>query len=207
LRHHAIHKRTGETDRALINKYILPRIGHLPVADVRAFHLNEIVTDVGVGRGHPIMANRVRALLSTLFNRAIEKELIEKSPIGRLVHEFEESKPRHRFLSEVETRALLAALEKYPDWHVVNAIKLLMTTGARRGEVMAAKWSEFDLESGLWIKLSTHTKTKINQFYELGPEALLVLRWMRAARPETDGDDSYFPALTPGLRIALFNMI
>jgi integrase len=75
----------------------------------------------------------------------------------------------------------------------VNAIKLLMTTAARRGEVMAAKWSEFDLEAGVWIKSSAHTKTKINQFYELGPEALLVLRSMHAGCQETGEDDYLFP--------------
>ena len=33
----------------------------------------------------------------------------------------------------------------------VNAIRLMLLTGARRGEVLGARWDMFDLDTGVWI--------------------------------------------------------
>jgi integrase len=46
---------------------------------------------------------------------------------------------------------LLRQLEVYPGKHVTRlAIKLMALTFVRRGELIGAKWSEFDLEAARW---------------------------------------------------------
>ena len=47
---------------------------------------------------------------------------------------------------------LSEALAAHPEQTSANAIKLLMLTGARRGEVLRARWDMFDLEAGVWVK-------------------------------------------------------
>jgi integrase len=47
---------------------------------------------------------------------------------------------------------------RYPAHSAANAIRLLILTGARRGEVLEARWEEFDLSRGVWTKPSHHTK-------------------------------------------------
>jgi integrase len=61
-----------------------------------------------------------------------------------------------------------------------NAIRLLLYTGARRGEVLSAQWKHFDFNKGTWTKPSAHTKTKKEHKVPLSPEALAVLSKMRA---------------------------
>ena len=62
-----------------------------------------------------------------------------------------------------------------------NAIKLLMLTGARRGEVLGARWDMFDLENGVWTKPSSHTKQRKLHRVPLSGPALGLLQDMKAA--------------------------
>ena len=39
-------------------------------------------------------------------------------------------------------------------------MRLLLLTGARRGELLAARWSDFDLDAGVWIKPGATTKAE-----------------------------------------------
>jgi integrase len=62
-----------------------------------------------------------------------------------------------------------------------NAIRLLILTGARRGEVLQARWSEFDLANGVWTRPSAHTKQKKLSRVPLNPIARAVLEKMPVA--------------------------
>jgi integrase len=55
---------------------------------------------------------------------------------------------------------LTKALAECPDQDAADIFRLLLLTGARRGEVRSATWDQFDLEEGVWIKPATATKQK-----------------------------------------------
>lgn len=78
-----------------------------------------------------------------------------------------------------------------------NAIKLLMLTGARRGEVLGATWAMFDLEHGVWNKPSAHTKQrKLHRVPLSGPAVQLLTEMKEAAKRKADGtplDPFVFP--------------
>jgi integrase len=59
-----------------------------------------------------------------------------------------------------------------------NAVMLLLLTGARRGEVLSAQWSQFDLEGGTWTKPASATKQKRMHRIRLSAPALALLRKM-----------------------------
>src|SRR5262249_7582826 len=65
---------------------------------------------------------------------------------------------RVRYLSRAKTVRLLAALDAEPDRQAANALRLLLMTGARTGELLASRWSDFDLNDGRWLKPYTTTK-------------------------------------------------
>jgi integrase len=65
-----------------------------------------------------------------------------------------------------------------------------MLTSARRGEVLGARWEMFDLEAGVWVKPSAHTKQRKQHRVPLSAPALQLLRAMRA--------DATGPYLFPG---------
>jgi integrase len=149
LDEHAEAKRKASTAkeyRRLLENVILPTLGKRKVADVTRADVARLHQ---ARRGTPIEANRALALLSTLFNWT---ERVGERPDGsnpcRHVERFPE-RPRERFLSADEMARLgeaLAAWKGSP--YAVAAIKLVVFTGARLGEVLGLQWDRIDIERG-----------------------------------------------------------
>jgi integrase len=57
----------------------------------------------------------------------------------------------------------------------MNAIRLIMVTGCRKGEALTAKWTDFDFARGVWTKPSHHTKQKKVEHVPLNQQALALL--------------------------------
>ena len=100
------------------------------------------------------------------------------NPAKGIVRYPEES--RERYLSAPELGALTKALTKHPNQSIANAIRLLVLTGARRGEVLSATWDQFDLAAAVWTKPSAHTKQKKEHRIPLNAPALELLTKMRS---------------------------
>jgi integrase len=67
---------------------------------------------------------------------------------------------RKRYLSGDELKRLTEALAKHPDQTVADIFRLLLLTGARRGEVLGMRWADLDLAAGKWVKPGSTTKQK-----------------------------------------------
>jgi integrase len=59
-------------------------------------------------------------------------------------------------------------------------VRLLLLTGARRGEVLSATWDQFDLTAGIWTKPSSHTKQKKEHRVPLSAPARQLLAEIKA---------------------------
>lgn len=170
---------TARDYRSMLKLYIRPRLGRMKVADVR--HADVERLHAFVARAAPVRANRVVALLSKMLNLSIKWEMRSDNPVEGLERTPEER--RERYLSPEEIERLAEALAAYPERASVSAIRLILLTGARRGETLAAKWSEISLEPGAeaWSKPSAHTKTKRNHKVPLSEAAVALLTEMKAA--------------------------
>ena len=93
---------------------------------------------------------------------------------------------------------LSAALAELADQSAANAVRLLLLTGARRGELLAAKWADVDLEASVWIKPASTTKQAALHRVPLSAAAVQLLTGMQAQA----GDDAewIFPARGGGHR-------
>ena len=91
-------------------------------------------------RTAPYAANRLKALISKIFNWAVKEEVIDASPAIGLDSPGQEV-ARARSLSAEEIRTAWSAFDKvgYP-WGQLN--KMLLVTGQRKSEVAGMKWSE-----------------------------------------------------------------
>ena len=158
-------------DRRQIQKYVLPKLGHKKVADVTRRDIKALHKGLA---DMPYRANRLLALLSKMFNLAVtEWELRTDNPckgVGRFPEQ-----GRERFLSQQEIARLSEALAEYPNKTVAAALRFLLLTGARKGEVVNATWEQFDFERGLWDKPSSHTKTKRRHVVPLSAPARQLL--------------------------------
>jgi integrase len=86
---------------------------------------------------------------------------------------------RSGWLSAEELSQFTGALDAYHDQNAANALRLLLLTGARAGEVLKADWTQFDLERAVWTKPSHHTKQKQIEHVPLSPPALEMLSAMK----------------------------
>jgi integrase len=139
---------TAREYRRLLDKIGLPTLGKRRITDVVRSDIARLHHEMGKT---PYQANRVLALLSKLFNWA---ELHGYRPDGsnpcRHVERYREQK-RERFLSEAELSRLGEALaagvrEGTETMFMIAAIRLLLFTGARLGEILGLRWDYVDIE-------------------------------------------------------------
>src|SRR5262249_7283667 len=135
--------------KGMIEREILPALKHLKVTEVTFSDIDGLHRKI-TKRGAPHRANRVVGLLSKMFNLAIHWGWrTDKHNPTRGVERNPETK-RERYLSGAELAALGETLRDYEDPQAANIIRLLLLTGARRGEVLGLAWDQLDLENGVW---------------------------------------------------------
>ena len=144
-------------DRSMIEREILPALKHLKVADVTFSDVDGLHRKISK-RGKKHRANRVVALLSKMFALAIRWQWRSDNPARGIERNAEAKRDRH--LSGAELDRLTKALAEHGDEQAANIIRLLLLTGARRGEVLGMRWDQLDLEIGVWTKPGATTKQK-----------------------------------------------
>lgn len=189
-------------DRTMIARYIKqegersakiePKLKHLKVSEVTYSDVDALHRAI-TKRGSPYTANRVLALLSKMFSLAIRWQWRADNPC-KGVERNQEAK-RHRYLSPAELARLTTALAEHDDKQAANIVRMLLLTGARRGEVQAMKWADLELESGVWTKPGSTTKQKTEHRVPISAPAQKLLSDIKA---ETERK------VTPGKTISVY---
>jgi integrase len=134
------HKREAD----LLRLHVVPVIGHLRLDRIRPGHVQMVIDGMlerGLAAGTTV---RARSVLGNAMRRAVAWGLIPASPVG-VVSPPHPERPR----LEVPTPAELLRLidvARGTQWEV--PVLLAAATGARRGEVLAVRWSDLDFETG-----------------------------------------------------------
>ena len=196
---------TLATDRGRIERHIKPLLGRKKVQDVSRADVKKFLQDVAQGRtaadvktgkrGRAIVrggqgtATRTVGLLGGIFAYAVDCGMIDASPVVG-VKRFADKKG-NRYLSQQELVALGEALRKGEaegeNSFALAIIKLLVFTGARKGEIQGLLWEEVDVNGG-YLKLAD-SKTG-QKSIPLNAGALQVLNRLEAVA----GSRYVFPA-------------
>jgi len=191
-RHAKIYLRpnTIRSSEGIAHNIILPKVGNIKVADLKRRDIEELHRAL---KDTPYQANRLLALLSKMMNLAKSWEWRSDNPCEG-IPKFPEEK-RDRWLSTEEIERLCDALDNHRNQSAATAIRLLLLTGARRGEVLTASWKDFNLQLGIWTKPSHYTKQKRTEHVPLSPPALQLIVSMK----ERSGASEYlFPGAVSG---------
>ena len=120
---------------------------------LHAMGINEIThPDVAarlsaIARAHSAhTAAAARRAISALFKWLMEEGLAQANPVVG-TRKPADPKPRDRVLTDAE---LVAIWNACGDDDFGRIVRLLILTGARRGEIGGMRWSEFDLTAGTW---------------------------------------------------------
>ena len=179
--------RSQVDEHIMWEKIILPRFGKMKVAAITHDEVDALHRDITEIRGTPVRANRTIEVLRKAFNLAIRWKWRDDNPASGVRRNPEEK--RNRYLNKTEIAALARALNEHAEPISANAVKLLMLTGARRGEVLGASWEMFDLEIGVWTKPSAHTKQrKLHRVPLSGPAIQLLVELKAAAKRKAEAD-------------------
>ena len=161
--------------RSILRLHILPALGPKKVAELR--HADVQRMHRAIAAHAPYRANRSVAVLSKMLNLAVKWELAERNVASGIEREKEE--PRERFLTPAELAQLGEVLAAHPERTSCNAIRLLLLTGARKGEMLSATWAQFDLAAKVWTKPSASTKQGRGHRVPISPPTLELLAEMR----------------------------
>jgi integrase len=159
---------TLATDKGRIERHIKPLIGQKDVRALTRHDVEQFMRDIADGktavdvrtgrRGRAIVkggrgtATRTVGLLGGIFAFAFDRGIIPANPV-RGVKRFKDKRVE-RFLSENELSRLGAAISKLEMENrlmlfAAAAIRLLIFTGARRGEILGLKWDWVDFERSM----------------------------------------------------------
>lgn len=130
---------TVKINKSYFKRIILPELGNRTVESITKKDINNLHTKLAKT---PYQANRVLALLRKMFSFAEESEYrpLNSNPCA-YVEKYKEY-ARERYLSAEEMLRLDKLLTKYEDkyYSAVTAIRLLLMTGCRKGEILTLKW-------------------------------------------------------------------
>lgn len=140
-----MHKASGKEQKRLMIKDALPAWGTRKAMTITRRDAVLLVDNVRVRA--PITANRLQGVLVRMFNFAAERGILEHSPLAGMRKKPEQA--RQRVLNDEEIKLLWAALDldnKAMDIFRVSklALKMILLTGQRPGEICGMTWAELD---------------------------------------------------------------
>ena len=169
--------KTAHAMRLRVDKYLIPAIGKLKIADVQPIHISSMLNSI-VDAGAPTTANDILGFSKQLFNQAIKNHTILHSPAAAFNYSDAGGieLPKKRFLTEYELIELFKAMSVADNFtrHHYLTTKLLLLIGCRKGELFKAKRSDFDLINAVWI-LSPENKKNMASTIPLGNQALEII--------------------------------
>jgi len=135
----------------------------------------------------PVMSNRVAALTSQMFRFGIEVGIVEDTPYKLLRKPGGREKPRQRVLTDAELKVFWNTLptDKMKMSESVRcALRILLLTGARRGEIAAAQWEH--VTHDVWSIPATTSKTGHPHDFPLTNAVRLEFARLRALAGESE---------------------
>ncbi len=166
-------------DTRILNAYLLPFWGRRRFQSITRSDVIFLLDYIQFKRQAPVMANRVKALTSTLFNFALRKALVPvtfANPCTHVELPFKETS-RDRVLSDDEIQALWEDLENRAE-PTASIFRLMLLIGQRPGETKAMRWRDLD-DNNIWTIPATETKTKREHRVPLSTQAIAVIEELR----------------------------
>jgi integrase len=189
--------------------YAYPVIGDLPVAAIDAGLVVQVLDPIWTEK--PETASRVRGRIEAVLDAATVRGFRQgPNPAqwkGNLAHIL----PAHSRVRKVAHHAalpfddmpeFLAALRRR-DGMAARALEFAALTAARTGEVLGARWAEFDLAAKVWTVPADRMKAGREHRVPLSEAAVALLEQVRPLALMKDGKPDPAAPVFPGPRRAL----
>lgn len=142
-----INTKNWKSTKTLLEKYVNPKWGSIPIDEITRRAAHELL-DGYVAAGRISTAREIRRHLTRVFNWAVDRDIIQYSPLSGMKRPEIAYRPRERVLSMKELQAIWDATSEmgYP---FGNMYRMLILTGQRKGEIanLRRAWIVLDLNS------------------------------------------------------------
>jgi integrase len=168
---------------------VFPKIGTRPVSEIEAPELVELAKEIEK-RGASDLAKRALQTCSQVFRYAIAHGKAVRNPVADVKpSEILRARKVENYarITSDEFPHLLRKIEAYKGTPTTRlAIKLMALTFVRTGELIGARWAEFDLDAGRWTIPAERMKMKTLHIVPLSPQAIEVIRTLHTVTGDKD---------------------
>ena len=177
---------------AQLKAYAFPALGKLQVQSIDADAIAECLRPIW--RAKPETARKVRSLIIRTLRFARPDGALFIGTLGPAVADRLPDQPKRGNFEAMPYQDVPALLPKLEGKRGIGAIALraLIFTAARSGEIRGAKWSEFDFEAAVWTVPAERMKSRKPHRVPLSPQAVAAFEAAKAIRRA--GTDLVFPS-------------
>lgn len=139
--------------RRRLETWTFPKLGHLPIADIKPAKVMETLREIE-NQGKHETAHRIRQRIGEIYRYAVAEGRAETDPTSALqgLLKTVPTKNRAAITTQTELGSLLKAIEAYGGHASTRAaLKLAPMLFLRPGELRNAEWTEIDLKSATWV--------------------------------------------------------
>ncbi len=177
--------------------YAFDILGKLPVGEIETDHVLRVLQPIWLTKTRT--ADEVRGQIELVLYAAKARGLRQgenpacwRGHLDKLLSRVEKKKARVRehfpAMSWQEVPALIARLAEI-EFRAAVATRLLILTASRAHMVQAARWSEFNLKTGIWTLPAERMKMRKSFSIPLAPEVVTMLE----ALPRIEESNFLFP--------------
>lgn len=200
--HRADWKNAKHADQweSTLTSYCGPVFGTVPVQAIDTALVLKALEPIWTEKAET--ASRLRARIERVLDwatvrgyRTGDNPARWRGHLDKLLPKLEKRKrvKHHPALPFPEIGTFMASLRQHEGF-AARALELLIVTATRTSEILLARWSEFDLNAGLWTIPAERMKAHREHRVPLSQHAAKILRELEAQRV----DDFLFPGQKPG---------
>lgn len=188
LKHPQIPRRVYEKDLA-------PSFGELSLNRVSPLDIRHAIEAI-TASGRPTVANDALGYCKQLFRHGIRLDLVKSNPADAFTvhHAGGLEKSRSRALSIDELKTVFRVFRENADQFTREnylATALLLVLGIRKGELIAARWEEFEIDAARWNIPKERSKTGVALTV---PLPSVAIEWLEELHMRACGSEYVFPS-------------
>jgi integrase len=204
-RKRAVTADTAAGRQSLVERKVLPALGHLPLAEVTPLMVNQLLAQIEAEEG-PV--DNTLKVMRGVYRYAASRGLFHGLPPTASLTPRQAPVKVARALTDEELRAIWAAAGRV-GWPYGAVIRTLMLTGQRRREIAGLRWDEVDFDRKLLIISTERVKNRAGAHEVPISEPLEAILREAAECCAAIGDESglVFPSAVTGGHLAGWNKL
>jgi integrase len=170
-----LRKRSAKKDRQMYHDRLKKRFGDQQLNQIRRKEIQQFHTDLRNEGLAPATCDHYVKLLRHALYLAVDWEVIPRNPAARIPL-FNVDNQINNVMDSNELGRFLSILQTDPNRPVCDVLLFTLSTAARIGSVLSARWADFDMEARVWRLDQASSKNKRTLYVPINNVALDILK-------------------------------